>query len=90
MKTFVFSLDNKKIYYLKNEYSTAVYHHYEKGPCFGYCLDIGIEGNPIKENKLYTYQFSYDYEGGNQSLSEYIHPSELKALEYEVFQIIFY
>ena len=90
MITFVFSLDNKKIYYLKSKDSDAVVHNYEKGPCFGNGHDIGIIGNPIKENKLYTFQDSYDYKGGNQSLSEYINPSKLKALEYEVFQIIFY
>ena len=89
MITFVFSLDNKKIYYLKRKDSTAVYHFNASGPCFGGC-DIRIEGNPIKEEKLYTFQYSYDYKGGNQSLSEYINPSKLKALEYEVFQIIFY
>ena len=90
MKTFVFSLDNKKIYYLKSKDDNAVYHNYSEGPCFGKGHDIGIEGNTIKEKKLYTYQsFSYDYKGGNKCLSEYEF-SELKALEYEVFQIIFY
>ena len=53
--------------------------------------DIGIEGNPLKENTLYTYQDSFDYKGDKQSLSEYQYPNkDLKALEYEVFQIIFY
>ena len=89
MKTFVFSLDNKKIYNLKNKETIAVYHHCQNGPCFGYGNDIGIVGNPIKENKLFTYQSSYDYGGGKQSLSEYKEPQKLKALEYEVFQIIF-
>ena len=87
--TFVFSLDNKKIYNLKNKETIAVYHHCQNGPCFGYGNDIGIEGNPIKEKTLFTNQWSYDYEGGNQSLSEY-NSSNIKALEYEVFQIIFY
>ena len=89
MKTFIFSLDDKKIYHLKNKESKAVCHHHERGPCFGGGHDIGIMGNPIKENKLYTLQNSFGYKGGNQSLSEYI-SSSLKALEYEVFQIIFY
>ena len=90
IKTFVFSLDNKNIYYLKDKESIAVVHYYDCGPCFGDGYDIGIIGNPIKENKLYTFQNSYDYKGGNQCLSEYINPSNIKALEYEVFQIIFY
>ena len=90
MKTFVFSLDNKKIYYLKDKGNQAVYHHKECGPCFGAGFDIGIVGNPIKEKKLYTFQYSYDYKGDNQSLSEYVEPGKLQALDYEVFQIIFY
>ena len=51
---------------------------------------ILVEGNPIKENKLFTYQSSFDYKGGKQSLSGYVNSSRIKALEYEVFQIIFY
>ena len=35
MKTFVFSLDNKKIYYLVNSNVNAIYHHKKSGPCFG-------------------------------------------------------
>ena len=88
-KTFVFSLDNKKIYYLKNG-CNAVYHYKESGPCFGGGRDIAIDGNPLKENTLYTRQScSFDYKG-IQSLSEYQYTNNLKALEYEVFQIIFY
>ena len=89
-KTFVFSLDNKKIYYLKNG-GTAVYHYKESGPCFGSGRDIAIDRNPIKENTLYTNQglSSFDYKGDKKSLSEY-QSLKLKALEYEVFQIIFY
>ena len=87
-KTFVFSLDNKKIYYLK-EIDYAVYHYKNFGPCFGYGNDIGIEGNPIKDNVLYTSQSSFDYKGDKYSLSEYEN-KKLKAFEYEVFQVIFY
>ena len=88
-KTFVFSLDNKKIYYLISG-CDAVYHDKESGPCFGGGRDIAIDRNPIKENTLYTIQSSFDYKGENQSLSEYQCLNYLKALEYEVFQIIFY
>ena len=49
MKTFIFSLDNKKIYHLKNE-NDAVYHDKNTGPCFGGGRDIAIDRNPIKEN----------------------------------------
>ena len=90
-QTFVFSLNNKKIYYLKNIFD-AVFHCKDYGPCFGFGHDIGIEGNPIKENKLYTTKstFNYEEDKDNLGLSEYEYPNKLKALEYEVFQIIFY
>ena len=89
-KTFVFSLDNKKIYYLKDINENAVCHNKDRGPCFGRGYDIGIKGNPLKENKLYTNQSSYDYKGDSNALSEYKFKYKLKALEYEVFQVIFY
>ena len=89
-KTFVFSLDNKKIYYLKDSDEGAVCHNKNRGPCFGGGCDIGIKGNPIKENKLYTNQISYDYKGDSNALSEYKCLNLLMALEYEVFQVIFY
>ena len=88
MKTFVFSLDNKKIYNLKFP-KFAVLHNVNNGPCFGCGFDVGIEGNPIKENKLYTCQCSYDYKRDNHALSEYENPNKLRAIEYEVFQVIF-
>ena len=89
-KTFIFSLDNKKIYYLKSINENAVCHNKDRGPCFGRGYDIGIKGNPLKENKLYTNQSSYDYKGDYNALSEYYYDKPGKAREYEVFQIIFY
>ena len=87
-KTFVFSLDNKKIYYLNIIHVTAVYHNKGNGPCFGGGCDIGISGNPIKEDTLYTRQSScFYYKGDSKSLSEYDIFSKGKGLEYEV---IFY
>ena len=72
LKSFIFSLDHKKIYYLKNVGYRSVYHRKDFGPCFGDGHDIGIVGNLIKENTLYTYQSqSYDYKGDKYSLSEY-------------------
>ena len=95
LKSFVFSLDNKKIYYLKEGGYSSVYHNKNYGPCFGFGHDIGIEGNPIKEHTLFTYQSdNYDYKGDKYSLSEYKYDRDdrkkLKALEYEVFQVIFF
>ena len=94
LRTSVFSLDNKKIYYLQNGGYNSVYHFKNNGPCFGQGHDIGIEGNPIKDNTLYTYQESYDYKGDKYSLSEYEYDKsdskKVKALEYEVFHVIFF
>ena len=79
---------------MKSINEDAVYHCNKCGPCFGRGCDIGIEGNPLKENRLCTYQKgSYDYKGDSNALSEYDDSNliiALKALEYEVFQVIFY
>ena len=88
-KTFIFSLDNKKIYYLKSQDSMAVFQDEGYGPCFGYLDDIVIKGNPIKEQCLRTNPFSFDYKGDEQALSE-SNNNLIKALDYEVFQIIFH
>ena len=89
LKTFVFSLDKNKISSLKKK-CFSVYHDKDNGPCFGFGHDIVIEGNPLIENTLYTCKSnSFDYEGFN-SLSEYDGKSgKIKALEYEVYQVIF-
>ena len=90
-KSFVFSLDKQKIYSLKkNRLQYAVYHNINSGPCFGGGRDIAIDNNPLKENTIYTNQDSYDYKGDNYSLSEYHVLENIKALEYEVFQVIFF
>ena len=89
-KTFIFSLDNKKIYYLKSIKDYAIYHNKDSGPCFGRGRDIAIDRNPLKENTLYTSQSSYDYKGDSNALSEFNYPNRGKVLEYEVFQIIFH
>ena len=86
--TFIFSLDYNKIYYL-NEPNKAVYHNRNYGPCFGLGFDIGIMGNPIINNAIKTYKNSYNYHGDYNNLSEYNYPYKIKALEYEVFQVIF-
>ena len=92
MKTFVFSLDNKKIYCLKNSSNDAVFHSKNYDPCFGGGHDIGIIGNPLKANNIYTYQgiSSFDYKGGINSLSECVYLKGGMALEYEVFNVLFF
>ena len=89
MKTFVFSLDNKKIYYLKSM-DVAVYHDKISGPCFGGGRDIAIDKNPFEENNIFTFQGSYDYKNEKHALSEYDYWRRGKAIEYEVFQVLFY
>ena len=83
--SFIFSLDNQKIYSLKKGWY-SVYHNKNNGPSFGY--DICIEGNPIKEKTLYTKKWSYDYKGDNYSLLD--NTNKIKALEVEVFQVKFF
>ena len=77
-------MDNKKIFSL-NKIDYAIYHKSDCGPCFGNGWDIAIEGNPIKENKLWVFPSSFDYTGQNSPLSEYRYDNKGKALEYEVF-----
>ena len=89
-KTFVFSLDNKKIYNLKR-ISKAVYHHEDYGPRFGW-KDIIIAGNPIEEYYLRSIPDDYDYNGDKHPLSESDESQNngyIKALEYEVFEVLF-
>ena len=90
-KTFIFSLDKKKIYHLNDIEKNALFHDESCGPCFGNGFDIGIDGNPIMKNALFTLKSkSFDYNEDEISLSEYTPPYKLKAIDYEVFQIIFY
>ena len=86
-KTFVFSLDNKKIYSLKSVSYVAVYHNITRGPEFG-SNDINIRGNIIEERGLFINQNCFDYKGDINALCEY--QKFLKAIEYEVFKVEFY
>ena len=81
--TFVFSLDNKKIYFLKKMNSTAVFHNEKFGPYFGEYEDMAILGNPIKDKCL---KIKGDYYNIPLNKSQ----SPMKALEYEVFRTEFY
>ena len=81
--TFVFSLDNKKIYFLKKMNSIAVFHNEKFGPYFGEYEDMAILGNPIKDKCL---KIKGDYYNIPLNKSQ----SPMKALEYEVFRTEFY
>ena len=87
-QTFIFSLDNKKIYSLKKISYSAVCHYIFRGPCFG-SHDISIFDDPIRQDKLRTSQNNFDYKGDKNALSE-SKGKDIRALEYEVFQVKFY
>ena len=90
-QTFVFSLDNKKIYNLKSIGYYAVYHNENYGPCFGWS-DIEILENPIKEYKLRSIPDDFEYKGDKHPISESDNSYKngyIKAQEYEVFQVLF-
>ena len=85
--SFLFSLDNQKIYPYKND-NKAIFCSKDYGPCFGGGHDIVIAGNPFDDKNLKTYKCSFDY-GGDPPLSEDEEYNGIYAKEYEVFQIIF-
>ena len=94
-KSFLFSLDKMKIYSFKNN-GKAIYCHKDYGPTFGAGYTIKIGGNPLNEKKLYTYEFfpdgcSYIFNHDNSALSESGkgNSSNIYAMEYEVFEVIF-
>ena len=85
-KSFLFSLDQKKIYhYKKGGFDINKY----RGPCFG---NIQIGGHGIFLKNLYTNESNtdtyYDFQGVNNALSEDGKGNGIHALEYEVFQVV--
>ena len=94
--SFLFSLDRMRIYNYKNN-GKAIYCHKDYGPTFGAGYTIKIGGNPLNEKKLYTYEFfpdgcSYIFNHDNSALSESGkgNNSCIYAIEYEVFEVVFY
>ena len=95
-KSFLFSLDKRKIYSYKCN-KKAIYCHKDYGPTFGAGFTIKIGGNAIREKKLYTYEFypdgcSYNFGGDETALSESGKggASYIYSIEYEVFKVLFY
>ena len=92
---FIFSLDKNQIYSYKNDHF-SIFCCRGFGPTFGYneiknTWTLGIEGNPIKDKKLYTYESdsnSYEFYGDKNALSEDGKRNYIYAEEYEVFQIL--
>jgi hypothetical protein len=70
----------------------AIYCGINFGPSFGVGNDIWIDGDILKEKKLYIYQKdgSYNYYGDDNCLLGDGSGKENFGLEYEVFQIIFF
>ena len=90
---FLFSLDKQKIYSYKKD-GNAIYNYKDYGPCFGGGNDIHIDKHGIQEKHLYTNESysgcSYNYNGDKNALSEDGKASCIYAVEYEVFQVIFF
>ena len=89
---FLFSLDKKKIYNVKNDnYSICCYT--SSGPCFGKGNTIRIGKNILLEKGLKTYesysQCSYEFNGDINALSEDGKNEGISAKDYEVYQVIF-
>ena len=90
INAFLFNLDMKEIYPVKTlEGKDAIRCKKDWGPVFGRGKDIGLEGNPIKNNSLMIFQSTYDYHGKTNSLSEDSNYCGIYAKDYEVFQIIY-
>ena len=92
---FLFSIDKKKIYNYKNDRS-AIFCWNINGPSFGcnkyFYNTIGICGNSIQDNCLYTYESdsnSYEFNGDNNALSEDGKGKGIYVKDYEVFEILF-
>ena len=89
-KTFIFSLDYEEIGPFIEYDKNAVFHDENYGPCFGYKPEIAIIGNPLIEKKLRLSHTKYEYkENKNIQLIDDQETNRIKALDYEVFQVIF-
>ena len=89
---FTFSLDNKKIFYKKNNYNYEIGYFKEDGPdiTINETFIIAITGNPIKEPELRTNENKFrNIFDGNNALSEDGVYKGVYADEYEIFQILF-
>ncbi len=83
-KGFIFSIDNKEVYYnKKNNY--GIYCYSDKGPTFGGGHDLFIDNNCNKDNKSYdNSDHSYDTLGKKYALAgaKYFYVED-----YEVYQL---
>ena len=91
--SFLFSLDQKKIYPPKNKNYYQIVCNQNEGPSFSrnifYCIQI--RENPLKTKSLFTYEAEHkeNFNGEINALSEDGKFNGIYSKEYEVFQIIF-
>jgi len=91
--SFLFSLDQKKIYPPKNKNYYEIICNQNEGPGFSrnifYCIQI--KDNPLKKKSLFTYEAEHKeiFNGEINALSEDGNFNGIYSKEYEVFQIIF-
>ena len=90
---FLFSLDRKKIYILKDydNYKIPYYESEGLNICINSRLCIVTRGNVLNNPSLKTNEESFLvlFQGDNNALSEDGHYKGIYAKEYEVFQVIF-
>jgi len=90
---FLFSLDKKKIYILKDDDNYEIPYYKKEGPniCINgrFCIFTG--GNVLNNPSLKTYEKSFHglFQGDDNALSEDGYFKGIYAKEYEVFQVIF-
>ena len=77
---------NKKVHKLKKLYQATI----DGGnPINFHKKSDNIPNNPIKESKLHTMKYTFNYKEDKTPFSEIEGRSLVKAMEYEVFQAIF-
>ena len=81
--SFIFSFDNKKIYYSKNG-SNSIYCHSSYGPIFGSGNDIYICNGCNSSNSSENMGNSYENDGKKYPLTG---NSNFLVLDYEVYQL---
>lgn len=81
--SFIFSFDNKKIYYSKNG-SNSIYGHSSYGPYFGSSPDFYINNSCNSNNSSENMGNSYENEGKKYPLTG---SSNFLVSDYEVYQL---
>lgn len=91
-RAFLFSLDDKVIYYIKDDCANyALWGGPEYGPCFGFGCDLLVSDECKNNKKSYDshevgHEYSYDTNG-----KKFVYNGErfFQVIKYEVYQLIF-